>query len=34
MKMQRLQPIVTEDLIKEVREGDTSLVAMLLVKKG
>ena len=34
MKMQRLQPVVAEDLVEEVREGGTSPAAMLLVKKG
>ena len=34
MKMQRLQPVVAEDLIEEVREGGTSPAMMLLVKKG
>ena len=34
MEMQRLQPVVVEDLIKEIGEGGTNPAAMLLVKKG
>ena len=34
MEMQRLQPVVVEDFIKEIREGGTNPTATPLEKKG
>ena len=34
MELQRMQPVVAENLVEEVREGGTNPAAMALMKKG